>query len=214
MRQALAVVLLLSLMATPAWADSTERESLAGLPGVMVRAVVSSPGGRFGLTAAEVNAEVETALQRANIKVLNPGESFAHPAAPILIASVSISESNGRSMYSVEVRLHQTVKRWDGRELFAVPTWTAPREVGFGQLQERARMARANLAAQLSAFCIDFLVANSTPAEITRAAQEANGWAKLTDEDFAKAHAAAAAAEATQSPVPEEARETSAPKTR
>lgn len=138
--------------------EETLYSMMRGLPGVLVKETeLGEAEGDGGLFERDVNADVELALRTAGIKILTPQELLAHPATPLLYASVMVDEGTGLVGYSIEILLMQTVTLWNGESSVAC-TWNT---------QHRGTIDRSNLwrlrervLSQIDKFANDWLKAN------------------------------------------------------
>lgn len=133
----LTTLLVLGLVANPAWAIDTpnERITLVGLTGVhVVFDDLSDEAERKGLTRARLQAEVERRLRRAGLRVLTPTEALGSVGRPTLHLRVSVLSTPDAAdlyVYSVDLSLRQQIRLVRDRaiESYAV-TWSENRVVG------------------------------------------------------------------------------------
>lgn len=131
------ILLVLGLLATPAWALDTpnERITLVGLTAVhVVLDEVGEEGERRGLTRASLQAEVDRRLSRAGLRVLTPAAALTSVGRPTLHLHVSVlpaPEAAHLYVYSVDLSLRQQVRLVRDRTIdsYAV-TWSENRVVG------------------------------------------------------------------------------------
>jgi hypothetical protein len=154
------------LLATPAGAPDTpnERVTLVGLTGVhVVFDEVGEEGERKGLTRASLQAEVETRLRRAGLRVLSPTEAMAAVGRPTLQLRVSLLPAPGAAdlyVYSVDLAVRQHVRLTRDRSLesYAV-TWSENRAVGAVRA-DRLGVVRTVLLQKVDDFVTAWRVSN------------------------------------------------------
>lgn len=159
-------LLVLGLLATPAWALDTpnERITLVGLTGVhVVFDELGEEGARTGLTRASLLAEVDRRLRRAGLRVLTPTEALASVGRPTLHLRVSVLPAPDAAdlyVYSVDLSLRQQVQLVRDRtiESYAV-TWSENRVVGAVRA-DRVGVVRDVLLQKVDEFVTAWRVSN------------------------------------------------------
>ena len=122
---------------SPALALDTpnERVTLAGLTGVhVVVNELSDEAEREGLSRSSLQAELESRLRQAGLRVLTVTEALTSVGRPTLEVRVSVMTSGEAPqlyVYSVDLALRQHIRLTRDRtiESYAV-TWSENREVG------------------------------------------------------------------------------------
>ena len=122
---------------SPALALDTpnERVTLAGLTGVhVVVNELSAEAEREGLSRSSLQAELESRLRQAGLRVLTVTEALTSVGRPTLEVRVSVMTSGEAPqlyVYSVDLALRQHIRLTRDRtiESYAV-TWSENREVG------------------------------------------------------------------------------------
>ncbi len=109
------------------------RATLAGLTGVHAQIEpLNADAERDGLTAADLRADVESALRESGLTVYGQSALVADvPGTPFLHVDVMTIRLDGRYAYSVRLELWQavTLLREPRRSALAL-TWAAPQVVG------------------------------------------------------------------------------------
>jgi hypothetical protein len=143
------------------------RETLAGLTGVNIQVEpVNADAEQDGLLRTDLQADVESALREAGIRVFTQPELFAvAPGTPFLHVDVMTIRLNAQYAYTVRVELWQavTLVRDPGIRTLGC-TWNSPQLVGTvtaGRLPEIRRAVRS---------AVDEFIQDSTVATATRAA--------------------------------------------
>jgi hypothetical protein len=107
--------------------------TLTGLTRVNVQVEpLNTDAERDGLTRADLQTEVESALRQAGIDVVNQTELFANvPGAPFLHLDVMTCRLDGSYAYSVRLELWQAVRLIRDPAIQAPAlTWSSPQVVG------------------------------------------------------------------------------------
>ena len=101
-----------------------ERESLAGLPGVVVAVEPITPEVRAeGLTEEAIEAAVESILQSRGIRLFIESKQLKVSSNPWLYVQPNIGKSGPYYFYNVSLRLMQEVSLVRGR-LYTIPATT------------------------------------------------------------------------------------------
>lgn len=159
-------LLVLGLLAIPAWAIDTpnERVTLEGLTAVhVVFDEVGEEGERLGLTRARLQADVEQRLRRAGLRPLTPTEALASAGRPTLTLRLSVlrvPDSADLYVYTVDVSLRQKVQLMRARtiESYAV-TWSETRDVGVVR-RDQPEVVRSALLRKVDEFVTAWRVSN------------------------------------------------------
>jgi hypothetical protein len=138
-------------------ASEAFRATLAGVTGVHVRVEpINADAERDGLRAADLQADVESALREDGVAVHAQSALFASvPGTPVLHVDVMTVGLDGRYAYSIRLELWQGVRltRDPGQTALAI-TWSAPQIVGtlaserLGTLRETVRAAVQGFVAE------------------------------------------------------------------
>ena len=102
-----------------------ERESLAGLPGVVVVIETITPEAQAdGLSEETIRAAVERILQSSGIRILTQSETQKAFSNPWLYVQPNIGKGGPYYFYNVSLRLIQEVSSVHGRQhSMAATTW-------------------------------------------------------------------------------------------
>ena len=102
-----------------------ERESLAGLPGVLlVVEKLSAEAQAWDLTEEAVQEAVELILRSSGIRVFNEPKPLNVPSHAWLYVQPNIGKSGSSFFYNVSIRLIQEVSAVNGRKQpMAATTW-------------------------------------------------------------------------------------------
>lgn len=120
---------------TPALDTPNERVTLAGLTGVhVVVNELSAEAAREGLTRSSLQAELESRLRQAGLRVLSANEALTSVGRPTLELRVNLIRSGEAPqiyIYSVDLALRQHIRLTRDRtvESYAI-TWSDTRHVG------------------------------------------------------------------------------------
>ncbi|CAO0821749.1 DUF4410 domain-containing protein [Desulfarculales bacterium] len=152
MRRALAALILttclLGAWVWPALAKTGQsaRQTLKGIKGVMVIVTGISPEAeREGLKKADLQADVESRLKQAGIKVLSRTERFQAPGQPHLYVRCIDQKRTDMELYAISIAVHleQHVRLTrDAKVLVPAETWgmTGVVSVGARELQSVRRL--------------------------------------------------------------------------
>jgi hypothetical protein len=102
-----------------------ERESLAGLPGVVVVIERITPEAQAdGLSEDAIQAAVKPILQSSDIRILPQSETLKASSNPWLYVQPNIGKDGPYYFYNVSLRLIQNVSAVHGRQnTMAATTW-------------------------------------------------------------------------------------------
>jgi len=145
-----------------AFVEEMEPISMRGLTGVYVTVEETEPGAEeHGLTTAQLQADVESRLRKARIRVLTEEEWNSAPGGPCLSVAVNTSKLVERDtyVYSVRMKLMQqvTLERSPIISLWAT-TWD---EAALGGADtEDLRDVRRAVSALLRTFIRDYRAEN------------------------------------------------------
>ena len=103
----------------------SERESLAGLPGVVVVIERITPEAQAdGLSEEAIRSAVELILQSSDIGILSQSETLKESSNPWLYVQTNIGKGGPYYFYNVSLRLIQKVSSVHGRpSTMAATTW-------------------------------------------------------------------------------------------
>lgn len=132
----------------PALAEPSQRarQTLRGIKGVTVLVTGLSAGAeRDGLRKADLQADVETRLKQAGIRVLSRAERFQAPGQPHLCINFIDQKRSDMEFYTISfaVQLVQHVRLTrDAKVIFPAETWgvTGVMSVGAKELQGVRRL--------------------------------------------------------------------------
>lgn len=152
MRRTLAVMILatclLGAWAWPALAETGQsaRQTLRGIKGVLVVITGISPEAeRDGLKKSDLQADVESRLKQAGIRVLSRAERFQAPGQPHLFVRFIDQKRTDMELYAISIAVHleQHVRLTrDAKVLVPAETWgmTGVVSVGAKELQSVRRL--------------------------------------------------------------------------
>ncbi len=128
----LAVLVSLGVAAAARGVGEVEKQSLAGLSGVLVVVEHMRPDAeRDGLTRTGLQTDVELRLRQAGIRVLTVKEMVWTPGEPSLYLNVNTNKRMGLYAYCVQLGLYQRVRLDRAPSVIAVVvTWAISGEVG------------------------------------------------------------------------------------
>jgi hypothetical protein len=122
---ALIMVLTCFGLSTAQAATPYERESLAGLPGVVVVIETITPEAQAdGLSEEAIRAAMERILQSSGIRILTQSETLKESSNPRLYVQPNIGKGGPYYFYNVSLRLIQEVSSVHGRQhTMGATTW-------------------------------------------------------------------------------------------
>jgi hypothetical protein len=122
---ALIMVLTCFGLSTARAATPYERESLAGLPGVVVVIETITPEAQAdGLSEEAIRAAMERILQSSGIRILTQSETLKESSNPRLYVQPNIGKGGPYYFYNVSLRLIQEVSSVHGRQhTMGATTW-------------------------------------------------------------------------------------------
>jgi hypothetical protein len=165
------VGLLALSMAVPRGLEAQDTEwnryTLEALGGVHIRMEVAEPCEEAGVTAAQFEADVATALMEAEIGVLTEEEMLEQPALPELRITIDCASggngASGSMAYSVGLRVQQSAQMIRDTQI-TLPeavTWYSTR-VGVTDASSAAQTVESTLNEQLDGFITAWTEINST----------------------------------------------------
>jgi hypothetical protein len=158
---AIIMVLTCLTLSTAQAAGSDERESLVGLPGVLVVIEEINPEAQTdGLSVEAIQTAVELIFRSSGIPVLTPSEREMTPSRPCLYVQVNALNRGPTYAVSLEVRLTQQVSlvHRPGWKMIAA-TWNGDSVIIVGKAQLRMIISE-NIGPLVKAFANDFLAVN------------------------------------------------------
>lgn len=144
-------------------ATPDERESLRGLPGVLVvTEKIAQDAQADGLSQEAIDNAVELILRSSGIRILTYEQSIAMHSVPLLEVSIGTIKVSSLSLYSCAINVHLSQKvslpHSSQREIWAI-TW---KQQSFGYLGEsKLSEAIPQVEKLIEQFANDFLAANS-----------------------------------------------------
>jgi hypothetical protein len=127
------IAIILFISPTLLHAGDSDRESLKGLTGVRVLVENINPEAeRGGLSAANIQTDMELMLRKAGIRVLSKEEWSLTPGLPSLYVKVVVHKRFPYELYvyGITVGLEQVVMLSRNMQTVVAPTWSTDGAIG------------------------------------------------------------------------------------
>ena len=157
------IMVLTCLGLSPAQARSPyERESLSGLPGVVVVVERIAPEAQTdGLSEEAIQEAVEGLLQSSGIRVLIESKTAKVSSNPWLYVQANIGKGGASYFYNVSLRLIQEVSAVNGRQhRMAATTWEGDTAGVIGIGSNLREVILDGIEKWVKEFASDFLAVN------------------------------------------------------
>jgi len=154
-------LLVLLLLPTVSHALTHDQQTLVGLKGVYVIAMVDSSTPKeielLGLTKGQIQKDAELSLRKSGVKVLTDKEWVTTLGMPSLMVNLNAFTYLNLCVYSIQVSLFEAVTLARGEQTFA-STWEANYIAMVGT--KSIRTVRDNIGDKVDEFINDYLAAN------------------------------------------------------